>query len=112
MELSSFKCGHDAPIYSNIEEIIEASGTPYFCFKDIDENKPTGSIRIRIETIDYFLSRYRQKLVSQARKRQAIEEQLEGLRGRLTKEAELGDLSRSQAPDRAPVAACHAEALA
>ena len=112
LELSSFKCGHDAPIYSNIEEIIEASGTPYFCFKDIDENKPTGSIRIRIETIDYFLSRYRQKLVSQARKRQAIEEQLEGLRGRLTKEAELGDLSRSQAPDRAPVAACHAEALA
>ena len=85
LELSSFKCGHDAPIYSNIEEIIEASGTPYFCFKDIDENKPTGSIRIRIETIDYFLSRYRQKLVSQARKRQAIEEQLEGLSGKRKK---------------------------
>jgi len=42
LELSSFKCGHDAPIYSVVEEIVEHSGTPYFCFKDIDENKPTG----------------------------------------------------------------------
>ena len=30
LELSSFKCGHDAPIYSVIEEIVETSGTPYF----------------------------------------------------------------------------------
>ena len=59
LELSSFKCGHDAPIYTVVEEIVEHSGTPYFCFKDIDENKPTGSIKIRVETIDYFLKRYR-----------------------------------------------------
>ncbi|MGH9371046.1 MAG: acyl-CoA dehydratase activase-related protein, partial [Vicinamibacterales bacterium] len=58
LELSSFKCGHDAPIYSVVESIIEKSGTPYFSFKDIDENKPTGSIRIRVETIHYFLKRY------------------------------------------------------
>ena len=58
LELSSFKCGHDAPIYTVIEVIIEQSGTPYFSFKDIDENKPTGSIRIRVETIHYFLKRY------------------------------------------------------
>ena len=62
LELSSFKCGHDAPIYTAIEEIIESSGTPYFCFKDIDENKPSGSIKIRIETIAYFLYRYREQL--------------------------------------------------
>ncbi len=42
VELSNFKCGHDAPIYSTVEKIIEYSGTPYFAFKDIDENKPTG----------------------------------------------------------------------
>ncbi|MBK8270400.1 MAG: hypothetical protein IPK83_19740 [Planctomycetes bacterium] len=71
LELSSFKCGHDAPIYSVIEEIIENSGTPYFCFKDIDENKPTGSIKIRIETIGYFLSRHREKL---AKRKQAMRE--------------------------------------
>jgi hypothetical protein len=58
LELSSFKCGHDAPIYTAIESIIERSGTPYFSFKDIDENKPTGSIKIRVETIQYFLKRY------------------------------------------------------
>ena len=37
VELSSFKCGHDAPIYSAIEQIVECSGTPYFSFKDLDE---------------------------------------------------------------------------
>jgi predicted nucleotide-binding protein (sugar kinase/HSP70/actin superfamily) len=65
LELSSFKCGHDAPIYSAIESIIEQSGTPYFSFKDIDENKPSGSIKIRIETIHYFLQRYAEDLQAQ-----------------------------------------------
>ncbi len=62
IDLSSFKCGHDAPIYNTVENIIEASGTPYFTFHDIDENKPTGSIKIRVETIDYFLARYQEHL--------------------------------------------------
>lgn len=62
LELSNFRCGHDAPIYSLIQEIIEASGTPYFCFKDIDENKPKGSIKIRIETISYFLKNFTQQI--------------------------------------------------
>ena len=68
LELSSFKCGHDAPIYTVVEEIVEHSGTPYFCFKDIDENKPTGSIRIRVETIGYFLKRYREDIVANKKK--------------------------------------------
>jgi len=55
VELSNFKCGHDAPVYSVVERIIERSGTPYFCFKDLDENKPVASIKLRVETIDYFL---------------------------------------------------------
>ncbi|MBS0003453.1 MAG: CoA activase, partial [Thioalkalivibrio sp.] len=33
LELSSFKCGHDAPLYSVVQEIVESSGTPYFCMK-------------------------------------------------------------------------------
>ncbi|HET6349667.1 MAG TPA: BadF/BadG/BcrA/BcrD ATPase family protein [Candidatus Krumholzibacteria bacterium] len=60
LEVSNFKCGHDAPIYSVVEEIIESSGTPYFSFKDLDENRPAGSIKIRVETIGYFLKRYRE----------------------------------------------------
>jgi predicted nucleotide-binding protein (sugar kinase/HSP70/actin superfamily) len=42
-------------VYSVVESIIEQSGTPYFCFKDLDENKPIASIKLRVETIDYFL---------------------------------------------------------
>jgi predicted nucleotide-binding protein (sugar kinase/HSP70/actin superfamily) len=63
IEISNFKCGHDAPTYNVIEEIIETSGTPYFSFKDVDENKPSGSIKLRIETIDYFLKRYQKEVV-------------------------------------------------
>jgi predicted nucleotide-binding protein (sugar kinase/HSP70/actin superfamily) len=91
LELSSFKCGHDAPIYSNIEEIIERSGTPYFCFKDIDENKPTGSIRIRIETIAYFLKRYRERMVREHAKRAEIEAKLTELSERWRSESTIED---------------------
>jgi len=73
LEISSFKCGHDAPLYSVIEEIIESSGTPYFSFKDIDENKPKGSIKLRIETIDYFLKQYRKDYFGAAKPPQSPE---------------------------------------
>jgi predicted nucleotide-binding protein (sugar kinase/HSP70/actin superfamily) len=63
VELSNFKCGHDAPIYSTIEKIIENARTPFFAFKDIDENRPAASIKLRVETIDYFLKQYRKELV-------------------------------------------------
>jgi len=80
LELSNFKCGHDAPIYSVVEEIIEASGTPYFSFKDLDENRPAGSIKIRVETIGYFLKRYREDLIRGVDPHEA----LQGARGVLT----------------------------
>jgi predicted nucleotide-binding protein (sugar kinase/HSP70/actin superfamily) len=86
LELSSFKCGHDAPIYSVVEEIVEHSGTPYFCFKDIDENKPTGSIRIRTETIGYFLKRYREDMVVARKKKTDIEQQLADFEQRLRRQ--------------------------
>jgi len=76
LELSSFKCGHDAPIYTAVEEIIERSGTPYFCFKDIDENKPSGSIKIRVETIGYFLKRYREDMAANKGKEKDIDARL------------------------------------
>jgi predicted nucleotide-binding protein (sugar kinase/HSP70/actin superfamily) len=76
LELSSFKCGHDAPIYSVIEEIVETSGTPYFSFKDIDENKPTGSIKIRVETIGYFLKRYQEDLRREKGKKLKVAEKM------------------------------------
>src|SRR5256886_15297152 len=83
LEVSSFKCGHDAPIYGVIEGIIERSGTPYFCFKDLDENKPSGSIRIRVETIDYFLRRYREDIIKRHAAELRIEAQLAALEAEL-----------------------------
>jgi predicted nucleotide-binding protein (sugar kinase/HSP70/actin superfamily) len=61
LEFSSFKCGHDAPIYTVIEQIMQCSGTPYFGFKDMDENRPANTIKLRVETMDYFLRRYREE---------------------------------------------------
>jgi predicted nucleotide-binding protein (sugar kinase/HSP70/actin superfamily) len=86
LELSSFKCGHDAPIYTVVEEIVEHSGTPYFCFKDIDENKPSGSIKIRVETIGYFLKRYREDMVRNKNKAKTIEDQLKEFEARLRRQ--------------------------
>jgi hypothetical protein len=86
LEISSFKCGHDAPIYGVIEGIIEQSGTPYFCFKDLDENKPSGSIRIRVETIDYFLRRYREEVIRKRKVAEEIEGQLAALEAQLLRE--------------------------
>lgn len=76
LEMSSFKCGHDAPIDSVVEEIVEASGTPCFSFKDLDENRPAGSIRIRVETIGYFLARHQVKVARRAARRRQAEARL------------------------------------
>jgi len=97
LELSSFKCGHDAPIYSVVEGIIEHSGTPYFSFKDIDENKPSGSIRIRVETIHYFLRRYVEDMQKRPLSEADVERQLaeyeRKLREEMLREAELASMA-------------------
>jgi predicted CoA-substrate-specific enzyme activase len=62
VELSNFKCGHDAFISRVIERIIAASGKPHFSFRDLDENRPLASIRIRVETMHYFLKHYGDQL--------------------------------------------------
>lgn len=64
VELSNFKCGHDAMTYSTLEEIVECSGTPFFAFRDLDENRPAGAIALRLETLDYALQRWRERLVA------------------------------------------------
>lgn len=102
LEISSFKCGHDAPIYGVIEGIIEQSGTPYFCFKDLDENKPSGSIKIRVETIDYFLRRYREEVIRKRKAEQDIEAQLANLEAQLRRELDESacELAHAQRPNR------------
>jgi predicted CoA-substrate-specific enzyme activase len=105
LELSSFKCGHDAPIYTVIESIIEKSGTPYFSFKDIDENKPTGSIRIRVETIHYFLKRFTEDMNRKKDAGADIEAEIAAYEQRLRKQMlfdeELAALAARQEATRA-----------
>jgi predicted CoA-substrate-specific enzyme activase len=62
IDLSSFKCGHDAPTYSYVANILDASDTPHFLFHDIDQNKPGATFAIRIQTIEYFLRLEEQRL--------------------------------------------------
>jgi predicted nucleotide-binding protein (sugar kinase/HSP70/actin superfamily) len=65
VDFSSFKCGHDAPTYSYIDSILDASATPHFLFHDLDQNKPRASLKIRIQTIEYFLRLEAARLASQ-----------------------------------------------
>ena len=62
LDLSSFKCGHDAPTYAIIDKILGASRTPHLTLHDIDANKPGGSIKIRVKTFAYTLEQYAQTL--------------------------------------------------
>ncbi len=62
LDLSSFKCGHDAPTYGLIDAIIEKSKTPYAALHDIDANKPSGSIKIRVKTYAHALKLHEERL--------------------------------------------------
>jgi predicted CoA-substrate-specific enzyme activase len=62
LELSNFKCGHDAAISHTLQQIVERSGTPFFSFRELDENRPSGAIQIRVETMHHFLQLHRRQL--------------------------------------------------
>ncbi len=63
VDLSSFKCGHDAPTYAIIDKILASSKTPHLTLHDIDANKPGGSIKIRVKTFAYTLEQYQRTLL-------------------------------------------------
>jgi predicted nucleotide-binding protein (sugar kinase/HSP70/actin superfamily) len=69
LDLSSFKCGHDAPVYGLIDSIIDASKTPYAALHDIDANKPSGSIKIRVKTYAYALKLHEERLQDATRRK-------------------------------------------
>jgi activator of 2-hydroxyglutaryl-CoA dehydratase/predicted nucleotide-binding protein (sugar kinase/HSP70/actin superfamily) len=72
LDLSSFKCGHDAPTYGLVDSIINAAGTPYSALHDIDANKPTGSIRIRVKTYAHSLKLHKERLEDLRRSRDEL----------------------------------------
>ncbi|HUH05449.1 MAG TPA: acyl-CoA dehydratase activase-related protein, partial [Kofleriaceae bacterium] len=72
LDLSSFKCGHDAPTYGMIDSIIAASGSPYSALHDIDANKPSGSIKIRTKTYGHTLMLAQERLEDARSKREQL----------------------------------------
>ncbi len=76
LDLSSFKCGHDAPTYGLIDRIMEASGSPYSALHDVDANKPSGSIKIRVKTYGYTLKLAEERLEDDANRLAELERTL------------------------------------
>jgi hypothetical protein len=42
---------------------VEATGTLFFKFGDLDSTKPSGSIKIRVETIVHYMAKYSQEII-------------------------------------------------
>ncbi len=91
LDLSSFKCGHDAPTYGIIDRIVERSAVPYSALHDIDANKPGGSIKIRVKTYAHSLRLHEERLEDVASKKRELERRIDEKRLELLhmKEAEL-----------------------
>jgi activator of 2-hydroxyglutaryl-CoA dehydratase/predicted nucleotide-binding protein (sugar kinase/HSP70/actin superfamily) len=90
LDLSSFKCGHDAPTYGLIDSIIGGSATPYAALHDIDANKPGGSIKIRVKTYAHSLKLHEERLTDSSQKKRLLEHSLD------MKRVELLELKKKQ----------------
>ncbi len=95
LDLSSFKCGHDAPTYGLIDSIVETSKTPYAALHDIDANKPSGSIKIRVKTYAHALRLHEERLQDAHRRRGELALALD------TKRLQLLELRQEQLAARA-----------
>ena len=80
LDLSSFKCGHDAPVYGLIDSIIQSSKTPYAALHDIDANKPGGSIKIRVRTYTHALKLHEERLEDSSKRQHQLEHAIDNKR--------------------------------
>jgi predicted nucleotide-binding protein (sugar kinase/HSP70/actin superfamily) len=96
LDLSSFKCGNDAPTYGLIDKILTAAKTPVAAIHDIDANKPGGSIKIRVKTYAHSLRLQRERLEDVSRKRLELELSIERKRLQLfeAKQRQLEAMAR------------------
>ncbi len=69
IRLSSYECGMDQPTFTPVQKIVESSGTLFFKFGELDETKPAGSVKIRVETIVYYLEKYSEEIIERKLKR-------------------------------------------
>ena len=98
LDLSSFKCGHDAPTYGLIDSILQSAHTPAAALHDLDANKPGGSIKIRVKTYAHSLRLRQESLEDLALRRQELVLAIE------RKRAELLALRRQQQGTHLPIA--------
>ncbi|OIJ12763.1 CoA activase [Anaerobacillus arseniciselenatis] len=77
LDLSSFKCGHDAPTYGIIDSITGVANVPYSALHDIDANKPTGSIKIRVKTYHHSLKLKEEQIEDELKRKEKRKEMLD-----------------------------------
>jgi len=97
VDLSSFKCGHDAPTYGIIDGIIRESGTPYSALHDVDANKPGGSIKIRVKTYAHSLGLHKERLEDLRDKKEELAYRID------QKRLQLLEMKRQHARDLQPL---------
>jgi len=85
LDLSSFKCGHDAPTFGIIDRIVEKSAVPYSALHDLDANKPGGSIKIRVKTYAHSLKLHQERLEDLAQRKQELARRIDEKRLELLK---------------------------
>ena len=63
IRMSSYECGMDQPTFTPVQKIVEATGTLFFKFGDLDSTKPAGSVKIRVETIVHYVKKYSSEII-------------------------------------------------
>ena len=71
IRLTSYECGMDQPTFTPVQQIVERSGTLFFSFQELDSTKAAGSVKIRVETIAYYLDRSSPQIIE--RKKAAMD---------------------------------------
>lgn len=69
VRLVSYECGMDQPTFTPVQRIVEKSGTLFFSLQDLDSTKPDGSVKIRIETIAYYLKQSSASIMERKKQR-------------------------------------------
>ena len=87
LDFSSFKCGHDAPTYGLIDSILTAGECSASTLHDLDANKPSGSIKIRVKTYAHTLMLARERLEDLSKKNAQLQQAIEKKRLELLEEA-------------------------
>jgi len=50
VELSSFRCGQDAAIQGVLSDLLDGKGKPVLRIHDLDEDRPSASLQVRVDT--------------------------------------------------------------